>query len=70
MKKVFVVIQCDRYEGNKWVEGVFATRELAEAYIATQKAELAENDLEGSYEFNIQSQKMVEESENASQHAS
>ena len=60
-KLVFVVMQCDRHEGNKWVEGVFATRELAEAYVVTQEAELAEDGLEGSYEFNIEKTFLVEE---------
>jgi hypothetical protein len=60
-RKVFVVIQSDPHEGNQWVEGVFATVELAQAYITTQETELAENDMEGSYEFDIKTSFLVEE---------
>jgi len=35
-KEVFVVTQYDTNDRNKWVEGVFASIELAQAYVATQ----------------------------------
>jgi hypothetical protein len=60
-KEVFVVIQSDPHEGTRWVEGVFASRELAEAYVATQETELAEDDMEESYEFDIEKTFLVEE---------
>jgi hypothetical protein len=59
-KLVFVVTQKDAYEGASWVEGVFATRELAEAYIETQETELVLDGMAESYEFSIEKTFLVE----------
>ena len=60
-KQVFIVIQSDAYEGTRWVEGVFAKRETAVAYVATQEAELAEDGMEESYKFEVETSFLNEE---------
>lgn len=60
-KEVFVVIQSDTDNSERWVEGVYATRELAKAYVVTQEAELAEDGMEESYKFDIEKTFLVEE---------
>jgi len=60
-KEVFVVTQYDTNDRNKWVEGVFASIELAQAYVATQEEELAEDGMEESYEFDIEKTFLIEE---------
>jgi hypothetical protein len=60
-KEVFVVTQYDTNDRNKWVEGVFASIELAQAYVVTQEEELAEDGMEESYEFDIEKTFLVEE---------
>lgn len=59
--QIFIVIQRDTFEGTSWVEGVYATRELAEDYIETQEAELAKDGMEESYEFNIETSFLIKE---------
>jgi len=60
-REVFVVTQFDTNERNRWVEGVFARRASAEAYVKTQEEELAEDGMEESYVFEIEKTFLIEE---------
>ena len=54
-KDVFVVLQTDAYEGGQsQVEGVFASRKLAEEYISSWKQELEEAGMNDTYTFSIE----------------
>jgi hypothetical protein len=59
--QVFVVVQSDPYDGTSNVEGVYATRELAEAYVFSCEEELAKDEMEGAYQYVIEASFLITE---------